>query len=90
MRYPRNAHQCQCQQHAPGMGNVGLELPDLSTLVPDFDQTTLLYIGGGLLAVFIGYQLLSGGSKATRSKTATAKARYISEFAAQTGRLPKV
>lgn len=65
------------------LGNVGLDVMGMS-----FDQNQLMIVGGGILAAVIAWKLL-GGSSATRRKTATAKARYISEFAAQTGRLPK-
>lgn len=85
----RRPQDCQCRAnlHAANMGNVGFDVADY---IPGMDNQTLLYIGGGILALFVGYQLLSGGSKGTRSRTASAKAKYISDYAAQTGRLPKV
>lgn len=72
---------------AAGMGNVGFEIPTFEW--PQFDQNTLLIGGGLLLSAIIAMQIFGGGRRDRAGGNAQAKARYISDIAARTGRIPR-
>lgn len=75
-----------CTDQPGNLAGLGFTWPE--NLIPDFDQNTLMLIGGGLAAVLLLSTVL-GGRKSRSSATARAKAAYAKEYADLTGRMPR-